>query len=397
MIGECIRPLAPLEEAVDLGLFDPVTPMCFQCVLCKDPALPFTLLAPCGHQTCQECAEDSSRCPECDQPILFRTRSAALTQHITATTRFKCKKRGCEFVANNMEAALRHSHKSSVANILSQKGGYEGHGRPCHVFWDLDSIWPQDFWCTGATLWEYVQEQLHASSNASYGITSITVYYSNARSRSVAETFWRMDVLVVGSSDRETLLDCFSADMHDLVFASPPASTSDEDVVLISNDDTFNSMKYIFKQQPKLRVHIVARTQGSSDLLSQLSIDSASFIDLPSTIFPSRLVQQVPCITVDDHKVPVSFIVRTNALIDSLSTGLSMRSCREKHDAANCRGAHFVEYTPVQAEMVRTRLLYPNMGLHSALGNPTFEAQWCRESACHDITLCHGMHALICT
>ncbi len=80
------------------------------CGLCRDPALPFTVLTPCGHVACQECAEDSSLCPRCDHPILARTVVPQMQQVVVKTTTFRClANNDCYFsCVGDIEAVSAH-------------------------------------------------------------------------------------------------------------------------------------------------------------------------------------------------------------------------------------------------------------------------------------------------
>lgn len=88
--------------------FEATAPEHFSCSLCGDPALPFTVLTPCGHVTCQTCAEDSTRCPNCEKPILSRTVVAQLEGCVLASLQFECKTRRCMFVSSDPHEAFRH-------------------------------------------------------------------------------------------------------------------------------------------------------------------------------------------------------------------------------------------------------------------------------------------------
>ena len=79
------------------------------CSLCSDPAIPFAVITPCGHVACQDCAEDSSRCPKCDRPILARTIVLQMMPVVLKTTTFRCLTSNCFFsCVGDVQAASAH-------------------------------------------------------------------------------------------------------------------------------------------------------------------------------------------------------------------------------------------------------------------------------------------------
>ena len=75
------------------------------CVVCLGPALPFTVIAPCGHVLCKACMdkisqdpdEDRNRCPSCRGDIIMSAVVAALADMVEEFTEYRCLRDGCDF------------------------------------------------------------------------------------------------------------------------------------------------------------------------------------------------------------------------------------------------------------------------------------------------------------
>lgn len=98
-----------VPNLVAKNLFEATAPRHLSCALCGDPALPFTVITPCGHVVCKTCGDDSTRCPECECGILARTAVPQMSGCVMASLSFECKTRRCTFTTLDPHDAFNHT------------------------------------------------------------------------------------------------------------------------------------------------------------------------------------------------------------------------------------------------------------------------------------------------
>jgi hypothetical protein len=97
--------------------FEATAPRHLSCALCEDPALPFTVIAPCGHVVCKTCGDDSTRCPTCEDSISSRTVVCQMAGCVMASLSFECKTRRCTFSTLDPHEAFNHTCGAPAAEI----------------------------------------------------------------------------------------------------------------------------------------------------------------------------------------------------------------------------------------------------------------------------------------
>lgn len=120
-----------VTNLVQKDRFEATAPKHLSCCLCGDPALPFTVIAPCGHVVCKPCGDDSTRCPECEGRVVIRTVVPQMAGCVMASLSFECKTRRCAFSTLDPHEAFNHVCASTAvaADTITQGGANPQHLR----------------------------------------------------------------------------------------------------------------------------------------------------------------------------------------------------------------------------------------------------------------------------